>query len=45
MSEAAAVLAALFALGMMGLGLALFVRGSRENQSASQLPDGRRRHG
>ena len=32
MSEAAAAFAALFTLGMMGLVLALFVRGARENR-------------
>jgi hypothetical protein len=35
MSEAAIVLAALFALGMMGLGLAVLVKGARE---ASDTP-------
>ncbi|MGZ3274461.1 MAG: hypothetical protein ACXU82_10410 [Caulobacteraceae bacterium] len=30
MSEAAVALAALFAIGMMGIGLALFVRAARE---------------
>ena len=39
MSEAAIALAALFALGMMGLGLALFVKGARENDASSRMPD------
>ncbi|HEY4029282.1 MAG TPA: hypothetical protein VGM25_02980 [Caulobacteraceae bacterium] len=35
MSEVVALLATLFALGMMGLGLAVFVKGARE---ASHVP-------
>ena len=45
MNGAAVALAALFALGMMGLGLTLFVRGSRENRSAGHPPDLSRRQG
>ena len=39
MNEAAIFLAALFALGMMALGLALFVKGARENDASSRMPD------
>jgi hypothetical protein len=34
MSEAAIVLAALFALGMMGVGLAVVVKGARERSDS-----------
>jgi hypothetical protein len=34
MSEVAAVLAALFALGMMGLGLAILIKGARDASDA-----------
>jgi len=43
MNGAAVALAALFAIGMMGVGFTLFLRGSRENQSAGHPPDNRRR--
>ena len=40
MSGAAVALAALFALGMMGLSLALFVKGARERTEAEDpLPN------
>jgi hypothetical protein len=45
MSQAAVVLAVFFALGMMGLGLTVFVRGAREHRSAGHPLDGARRQG
>ncbi len=40
MSEAAVALAALFALGMMGLSLTLFVKGARDrSENQNPLPD------
>lgn len=44
MSGTAVALAALFVSGMMGLGLALFVKGAREKpDSTPHWPHGRRR--
>lgn len=44
MSEAAIALAALFALSMIGLGLALFVKGAREHaENRRGLPNWARR--
>ncbi len=46
MSEAAVALAALFALGMIGLSLALFTRGARERTEAENpLPNWARPRG
>ena len=45
MSVTAIALAALFTFGMMGLGLALFVKGARENDALSRLPNWRRHPG
>jgi hypothetical protein len=46
MSATTLALAALFALGMMGLGLTLLVKGAREQVDSPQpLVDGRRRPG
>jgi hypothetical protein len=46
MSQAAVVLAALFALGMMGLSLTLFLKGLRERtQAQNPLPNWARPRG
>lgn len=46
MSEPAVVLAALFALGMAGLSLALFLKGSRERtETRNPLPNWSRPRG
>jgi hypothetical protein len=45
MSETAVVFAALFAIGMMALGLALFVKGAREDFEIQDQAPGRARPG